>query len=296
MPAIRQKYGFHLIAILTVIVWGTTFVSTKVLINHGLLPVEILIYRFALAYAGILFFCPRTIFAKNRKDELLCMAIGMCGGSLYFLFENTALQIAPASNVALIICITPILTTFLTRLVFKKERIISYMIWGSFIALSGVVLVVFNGKFILKISPLGDMFTLLAALSWAFYSIVFGELSKRYSTLFITRKVFFYGIVTVLPFLYFSPATFDFRLVASPVILFNLLFLGIVASLLCYITWNKAVKELGIVQTSNYLYLNPLVTLLTSSVVIHERITFIALIGSALILSGIYITGKKLRR
>ncbi|KAA6328544.1 DMT family transporter, partial [termite gut metagenome] len=224
------------------------------------------------------------------------VAMGMCGGSLYFLFENTALQIAPASNVALIICITPILTTFLTRLVFKKERIKPCMILGSFIALSGVVLVVFNGKYLLKISPLGDMFTLLAALSWAFYSIVFGELSKRYSTLFITRKVFFYGIVTVLPFLYFSPAAFDIRLVvASPVILSNLLFLGIVASLLCYITWNKAVKELGIVRTSNYLYLNPLVTLLTSSVIIHERITLIALIGSVLILSGIYITEKKFR-
>lgn len=152
--------------------------------------------------------------------------------------------------------------------------------------------VVFNGSFILQISPLGDILTILSALSWAFYGIILRKLQKDYSTLFITRKVFFYGIVTMLPFLVFGYGDLHPQLLTQPVILANLVFLGLIASLLCFITWNTAVKELGVVQTSNYIYFIPLVTLLTSAIVIDEHITAIALVGSVFILCGVYIAEK----
>jgi len=287
-----KTFWFHIIAIITVIIWGTTFVSTKVLINYGLSPVEILLYRFILAYVGIWFVCPRILFAKNMKDELLFIASGLCGGSLYFVFENTALKITLASNVSLIVCTAPIFTAFLAYIIYKKESIKPSLIMGSLTALFGVALVVFNGSFILQISPLGDLLTILAALSWAFYGIILGKLSGRYSTLFITRKVFFYGIVTLIPFLCFGEGTLNPSLISQPIILINLLFLGVIASLLCFVMWNSAVKELGVVQTSNYIYLIPLVTLLTSAIVINEQVTIIALIGSIFILSGVYIAEK----
>lgn len=287
------KYQYHLLAILTVFVWGITFVSTKVLITRGLSPIEIMIYRFLIAYICIWFACPRRIFCGNTKDELLCITAGLTGGSLYFLFENTALQITLASNVSLIICTSPIFTAFVLRLIYKKEKIKNHLIIGSLIALIGVACVVFNGSFILKISPLGDMLTILAALSWAFYGSILRELNKRYSTLFITRKVFIYGILTILPFGLMRSNTFHPGLLLSdPLIIGNLLFLGVVASLLCYVMWNNAIKALGVVQTSNYIYLIPLVTLITSAIVIQENITYIALIGSAFILFGVYIAEK----
>ena len=194
--AISKHYWYHTIAILTVIVWGTTFVSTKVLIGYGLSPSEILIYRFLLAYIGIWFVCPKRLFAKSVKDELLFVAAGLCGGSLYFVFENTALQITLASNVSLIICTSPIFTAFLSYLMYRKEKLKASLIFGSLTALLGVGLVVFNGSFILQINPLGDILTILSALSWAFYGIVLRKVNGRYSTLFITRKVFIYGIIT----------------------------------------------------------------------------------------------------
>lgn len=293
----RKKYWYHIIAIFTVVVWGTTFVSTKILIGYGLSPVEIFLYRFVLAYIGIWFFCPRTLFANSKKDELLCVAAGLTGGALYFVFENTALGITLASNVSLIVCTSPIFTALLTFLFYKKEPLRPRLITGSLVALVGMALVVFNGSFILQINPLGDMLTVLAALSWAFYGIILKQLNGKYSTLFITRKVFFYGIITMLPFSLMDSATFTPSLLINPVIASNLIFLGLIASLLCFIAWNSAVKELGVVQTSNYIYFVPLVTLLTSAIVIDEHITIVALFGSVFILLGVYVAenGFKLK-
>lgn len=293
----HKKYWYHIIAIFTVIVWGTTFVSTKILIGYGLSPVEIFLYRFVLAYIGIWFFCPRTLFANSKKDELLCATAGLTGGALYFVFENTALGITLASNVSLIVCTSPIFTALLTFLFYKKEPLRPRLITGSLVALVGMALVVFNGSFILQINPLGDMLTVLAALSWAFYGIILKQLNGRYSTLFITRKVFFYGIITMLPFSLMDSATFTPSLLINPVIASNLIFLGLIASLLCFIAWNSAVKELGVVQTSNYIYFVPLVTLLTSAIVIDEHITIVALFGSVFILLGVYVAenGFKLK-
>ncbi len=290
-----KVYWYHIITLLTVIIWGTTFVSTKVLIGCGLSPIEILLYRFMLAYVCIWFVCPRKLFAKNVKDELLFVGTGLCAGSLYFVFENTALQITLASNVSLIMCTAPIFTALLSHLIYKKEQLKSHLIFGSVIALLGVSLVIFNGSFILQINPLGDMLTILAALSWAFYSIILKRLNGHYSTLFITRKVFFYGIVTLVPFMVFGSDVFHTHLLTDPVIIVNLLFLGVIASLLCYIMWNSAVKELGVIQTSNYIYFVPLVTLLTSAIVIHEHITYIAILGSVFILLGVYVAEKGLK-
>ena len=287
MTASNKMYRYHFLAILTVIIWGTTFVSTKVLIGNGLTPVEILLYRFSLAYIGICFFCPRKLLANSWKDELLFLGAGLCGGSLYFVSENTALGITLASNVSLIIC-----TAFLSRLFHKGERLKSHLIYGSLMALLGVALVVFNGSFILQINPLGDVLTLIAALMWAFYGLILRRLGGRYPTLFITRKVFFYGIVTLIPVLVISPIHPQIAVLTQPSVICNLLFLGIIASLLCYIMWNTAVKELGVVRTTNYIYVVPLVTLLTSALVIDETITVVALFGSVFILSGVYMAER----
>jgi len=290
---ITKTFWYHLMAILTVSIWGTTFVSTKVLINYGMTPVEILFYRFLLAYCCIWFISPRRLFAKSWKDEGLFISCGLCGGSLYFVSENTALGITLASNVSLIICTTPIMTAFILYLLRKTETLTRNLLLGSFMALGGVALVVFNGSFILKISPLGDLLTLFAALMWAFYCLILKRLDSRYPTLLITRKVFFYGVVTLIPFLPFYPVRFETSILFQPVVLVNLLFLGFIASMVCFIMWNMAVKQLGAVYTTNYIYIVPLVTLVTSALIIDEKITWIALIGCTLILCGVYLAERK---
>lgn len=285
----REKNGlYHLAALLAVVVWGTTFVSTKILLASGLNPAEIMFYRFLIAYVVLWCCSPHIRLPKNPKDESMFALAGISGGSLYFLTENTALQLTQASNVALLLGTAPILTVLLSRLLLKNEPVRKSLAWGSCIALLGVGFVVYNGSAVLRIHPLGDLLTLTAALTWALYNIMLKRLDGKYATLEITRKVFFYGLLTLTPVFFFTPMTFRISQLLQPRIMAHLLFLGLAASFLCYIIWNAAVKRLGTVCTSNYIYIVPLVTLIASSLILHERITGTALTGAALILGGVY--------
>lgn len=282
------EYKYHLAALFTVTVWGATFVSTKVLIANSLTPAEIFLLRFAMAYVCILPFARGRMWAANLRDELLLAAAGLSGGSLYFLTENMALEYAPASNVSLIVCTAPVWTAVVMSLFYRGERMSRRQIAGSALTFAGMVLVVLNGHFVLRLSPRGDMLALSAAMLWMVYSLVIKRLGGRYPAIFITRKVFFYGLVTILPVFAFRPFGADWEVLSRPVVWGNLLFLGVVASMLCYVLWNAAMHRLGAVRTTNYIYFNPLVTIVAATLCIGERITLAALAGAALILYGMW--------
>ncbi len=284
----NPTYRYHLAALFAVAVWGATFVSTKVLIAHGLTPAEIFLMRFALAYLCILPLARGRRFADSLRDEALLLAAGVCGGSIYFLTENMALEFAPASNVSLIVCTAPLWTALVLSLADPRERMSRRQIAGSILAFTGMVLVVLNGRFVLRLSPRGDLLALCAAWLWVFYSMAVKRLANRYPALFITRKVFFYGLLTILPTFALRPFDVAWHELAQPVVWGNLLFLGLIASMLCYLLWNAAMHRLGTVRTTNYIYLNPLVTILTAAVCIDERITPVAMAGAALILYGMW--------
>ena len=287
------KAKWHLIAILTVGIWGTTFISTKILIGHGLNPQEIFLFRFLMAYVGIWFISSRRLMADNWLDEGWLFLAGLTGGSLYFLTENTALGITQTTNVAFIVCSTPLITTLLTRLFFPNEKGGPWLFTGSLVALLGVGFLVFNGNFVLKLSPVGDLLSLAASLLWAFYSLIILKLKGRYSTVFITRKIFFYGLLTILPVFLIQPWHFDLHGLLAPAVWGNLLFLGLLASLICFVVWNMVLKNLGTLSSSNYLYLNPLFTTIASLLFLDERFTWMSLIGALFVLLGVYISGKK---
>ena len=282
---------FHLITAAVVTIWGVTFVSTKVLLQHGLGPMDIMFYRFVIAYCCILVISHKRLWANNWKDEFMLMLSGLTGGTLYFIAENNALRISQASNVALLVCTTPIFTALLANLIFK-EPLRKNMMIGSFIALIGVGLVVFSGSVILQINPLGDFLSILAALMWAIYCLILKPLGNRYSTTFITRKVFIYSILSVMIYFLFDPLMMDVETLTNPIVLLNLFFLGIVASMLCFIAWNAAVKVLGPSRTANYIYVQPMSTLILSSIILSEIITLTSLIGAACIIGGVYLAEK----
>ena len=288
-----KNYTYHLVAVLTVGIWGLTFISTKVLIGHGLSPQEIFLLRFLIAYMGIWLISPRKLFADNWKDEFWMFLGGITGGSFYFFTENTALEITLATNVSFIVCTAPLLTTILSLWIYKKEKATRGLMAGSLLALVGVALVVYNGSFVLKISPLGDFLSLLAAFSWAFYSLIMRKMSNCYGITFITRKIFFYGVLTILPAFLLHPLQPNLDVLLKPIVLSNLLFLAVLASLICYVLWNVVLKQLGTVRASSYIYLNPLVTMVASVIILHEQITWITLLGAGCIIFGVYQAEKK---
>lgn len=283
----RPSLWYHLLALVTICVWGTTFASTKVLLINGLTPSEIMCYRFGIAYV-LSWMCTRRLFADNLVDELYLALAGFVGGTIYFLSENTAIKFSITSNVALIVCATPVLTALLAILCYKNVRFTRKLAIGSVIALVGIGFVILNGA-VLKINPLGDSLALAAAMSWAIYSVVLRRFDGRYSTWFITRKIFFYGLITMFPVICLDGEPLHLEAFAVPAVAYNILFLGVVASMLCFYSWNLVLLKLGTIRASNYLYTQPIVSLVCSVAVLEEPITYIAGIGTVFILLGIYV-------
>lgn len=283
---------YHVTAVCIVGIWGLTFISTKLLIGRGMAPQEIFLLRFLMAYAGIWLLSKRKWWADRWQDELWLVLGGVTGGSFYFLTENMALEYTLATNVSFLVCTTPLVTTLLSLLLYKNVRATRSLIGGSLLALAGVALVVCNGHFVLRLSPVGDLLSLLASLSWAVYSLIMRRMADRYEAVFITRKIFFYGVLTILPVFIFHPWQFELSRLLVPSVLFHLLFLGVLASLACFAVWNVVLKRLGTVRASNYIYLNPVFTLVGSAIVLGERLTPMAWAGMALILGGVYWAGR----
>ena len=281
-----------LTAFFVVCIWGTTFVQTKVLINAGLHPEEIFLFRFLLAYVFIIPFAGKRLFLDNLKDEAAALLLGITGGSLYFATENTALVYGYCSNVSLIVCVTPLTTALLMGWLYPSERLGRKALLASLVALIGVALVVFNGNFVLKLSPLADGLAFAACICWTLYSLLMRYIAGKYSTLLIMRKVFGYGVLTILPFFVGSAPRWELVVEAEPVVWINLLTLGCVASLICYTLWNFVLDRLGTVRATNFIYFNPVVTMVTSWLVLGERITPIAIVGAVMVLAGMYWAEK----
>ena len=301
-----KNLRYHLLALAVVAVWGVTFVCTKVLINAGMHPVAIFFLRFVLAYAGIWLYIAlsreKVRLWYGWRNELVFLILGISGGSFYFLTENTALAYTQATNVAFLVCSAPLFTAIFTLLYrrFGKGRFAEGLehirlglplIGGTLLALSGMALVVFDGTR-LQLSARGDLLAIGAALCWAVYSLFMGQMTREHGAVAATRKVFFYGLLTILPFLGGYRDSFSMEILGRTQVWANLLFLGLVAALICFNLWNLVMDKLGNVTSTNYVYLNPVFTLLTAMAVLGERTTALAGLGCAAILAGVIWAGR----
>ena len=283
---------YHLAALFTIIVWGITMVSTKVLLQDGLTPEEIMIIRFVMAYLFLWIIYPRSHRIKSWRDELIFIGMGITSGSLYFFLENTALVYTSATNASLICALIPLLTAIFTYIVFREKRLSKRFWIGSLISITGTILVVLNGTFSLKFNLFGDFLALMAIVSWSVYGVLIKFLKGNYNSLFVTRKIFLYGILTIAPYFLYEPFDVPLETLIKPVNLMNLCFLGLIASSLCYYFWTLSLRWLGVVKTNNYIYFSPLVTIITANIVLSEQITIYVVSGTILIISGLLIAAR----
>lgn len=290
----KQSHNLLLLWPLAVMaVWGETFVSSKVLLNEGLMPADIFLYRFTIAYVGMVLLSHRKMWTNSLKHELLIALAGVAGGSMYFLTENMALKYSTASNVAILVGTTPLVTALVMAMFYKEERMMGRQIIGSLVAFLGLILVVLNGQLILHLNPLGDALALAASFSWAIYSLCIKPLSSQYEPRFITRKVFGYGLLTILPwFAFVQPLNSDIVLLSMPKVWGNLLWLGVVASLVCYLIWNWIIPRLGVVKVTNIVYTQVAFTMVFSAIILHERITWMAILGTLILIGGMVLSEK----
>ncbi len=303
----RARLIAHMCALLAVAMWGTSFVCTKVLTNNGLGPVEIYIYRFVLAYLLVLLACHKKIMANSLIDELLFAVCGLCGGSIYFIAENNAVNYTRVSDVSMITTLAPLLTTLLIGALYKSERPGRWTYISSVVAFLGVGCIVFKdglssltadgGPDSLS-ATMGDLLALGSAFSWAIYSIVLRKLNVTYSALFVTRKTFFYGLVTAIPFwMLTSEPISPVSVLMKPEVVLNLLFLGVMCSMVAYMIWSSVMSVLGAIKTNNYLYLQPVFTMVIAAILFdNDPITLMGCFGAVLIIGGLWMGDYMTRR
>jgi drug/metabolite transporter (DMT)-like permease len=285
-----HRFCGHLAALFTMLIWGTTFISTKVLLR-SFDPVAILSYRFVLGYLVLVLMHFRPLKFQGCKTELLFAGAGLCGVTLYYLLENMALTYTLSSNVSIIVSTAPIFTGLLAHWLLKGEKLRPRFFLGFFCAISGIALISLGTQLLLQINPRGDLLSVLAAIVWAFYSIFIKKISELgLHPLEYTRRVFFYGILMMIPIVLKMGVGFEVQQLLQPVNLLNLLYLGCCASAVCFVAWNYAVSRLGAVKASIYIYGIPAVTILFSWLILREPLSLASLAGAGLTLAGMLLS------
>ncbi|MBR0591616.1 DMT family transporter [Bacillus sp. FSL W8-0920] len=288
----KQLLG-HLAAMFTIFLWGSTFISTKILLT-AFSPTEILFFRFFIGYLALMMIYPVTMKVQRKKHELMFALAGLCGVVLYYFLENVALTYTFASNAGVISSVVPFFSFLLAYFLLKDEPLHRRFFIGFFIAMTGIVLISFNGMTTFQLNPIGDALALTATIVWAFYSILSKIINQYgYHIIQVTRRVFFYGLLWMLPLIWHFKIRIDWERLTNPSFAFHLLFLGLFASAICFLTWSFSVKTLGVVKASVYIYGVPIITMVISMIVLHERLTLMSVLGTALILGGLLLSDKK---
>ena len=288
----RRQLRGHVLSILCVIAWGTSFLVSKGLMEK-ITPVQLMMLRFIIAWLAIWCIYPKWQF--NWKEEGQFIVLSLVGNTLYYLAENTALRLTLASNVSILVSAAPIASALMLPLFERDEKLSKRQIAGIGIAFFGVLFVVFNGVFVLKLNPLGDLLSLAAAFFWALYGFLAKRIMDRYDTFLSTRKLMFYGMITTLPLLWLEHGDLNrIRLLKLDDIC-GLFYLGLICSAVCYMMWNEAIADIGAMKANLYVYAVPVVTMIASAIFLHEKITWGGAVGVVLVVGGMLLSNVNRR-
>lgn len=287
----------HLLALFTILVWSTTFVATKVLIAAGLTPLWILVIRFTLGFLALCCLRPHRLAVTDPRHGRLFAAAGLTGVTCYFLLENIALAFTSATAVGAIAATAPLFCALITLARGSRPAAPGRFALGFALAMAGIVLVgTASGEAAFAESArdnlIGCGLAFAAAIVWAAYSTIVGRIAEAgYETLAATKRIFGWGLLFMAPTLLVAGPV-PLATLAEPLVAGNLLFLGLGASAACFVTWNFAVKHLGPVTTSTYIYLVPALTGTASAVVLGEPLTVPIVGGLALTIAGLTLSNR----
>ena len=288
----NREVFWHFLALFVVIVWGTTLASTKVLLAD-MSPIQILLYRSLFAYGLLFAMSPRLQTFSSVKNEVLYFLSGLCGITLYFLLENTALLYTYSSNAALLVTASPLFTVLIASFIIKTHTFSKLLLTACVMALVGVALVLANQPMNLTNGMLGNILAILSGLAWSFFGFANSAIKDALNPMVRMRKVFLYGIITASLYMLVTGEAFINLHAFTPINLANLLFLGGIASALCFVLWNNANKHLGVVKTSLYIYFIPLIAVLLGVVLLGETITISTMLGGILIALAVFLANYK---
>lgn len=303
----NNKIAGVALASFSVLVWGVTFVATKALLTD-FSALEILLYRFVAAYLALWVICPKVEKISLRENLIFALA-GLSGVVVYQFAENTALHFTACCNVSIIVSLCPMLTAIIAQIFLREHHITRWFIIGFVVAISGVTMVSLDGYGTIEFNLRGDLLAFFAAVCWGFYSLCVTVINRRrYNAVCSTRRIFFFAVLFMIPLVVVgahteagSPSHFSFdaavnaaRFTKAANVL-NMLFLGVVASGLCFWAWNRACSILGTVSVSAGIYLIPVVTIVFAHFFLGENLSALGIAGAMLTIAGLFIGGKRRR-
>lgn len=269
-------------------IWGLTFLSIKVAVVE-LKPMTLALYRFVIASAllPLIAVTRKTPLKISARDFPLLILSGIIGVTFYFFFENNGIMRLSASESSIIVGTIPVIT-LLVDMAFYRIRAKKTVIIGIFLSFGGVALMVAKSESAGSSSG-GYLYMIGAVLSWVAYTFLTKSLSMRYPLLAITFWQIFFGMLGCVPFAFFEGQ--GLVRMSGPV-LFNVLFLGILASGLGYWLWVMVLDRLGASRSSVFINLIPVVSVAASFVVLGERLAPAQLAGGAAAILGVYLATK----
>ncbi len=278
----------------TVIVWGWTFVATRICLEF-FTPAELLGLRLLIGLPVLLVVVIAKKIKFNRsKSDTQQVLIGSAVITLHFLIQITGLQYTTATNTGWIISVSPLVMAVLAY-IFLKEKIGKNQIIAIAVATFGILLLMSRGDFTRLgfLTSLGDWLVLISAHTWAIYTVVTRNLSKTQHPLAITVGVLTPALVLMTAYMAFTSDWTKFaHLPARGVV--ALLFLAIVGLALGHWFWQEGVAKVGAARAGIYLYIEPVATTVLAIPLLNEPFGWATAAGAALVMAGVFI-GQRIK-
>jgi drug/metabolite transporter (DMT)-like permease len=283
-------------ALFAVVVWGASFIATKVAVGEAS-PNTIVWIRFAMGVMilGWAVFTRKQFKWITPKELGYFSLLGFLGITFHQWLQSNGLVTAQATTTAWIVATTPIFIAVLGWLVLK-ERLGWFRVAGIALAALGVLLIVSKGDLnsltIGKFGTVGDYLVMVSAVNWAVFSVLSRDGLKDHPAARMMFYVMTLGWVFI-SILFVADSGFNElnRFTASGWT--AVIFLGVFCSGIAYIFWYDALQEIPASRLGVLLYIEPLIAVVVAAIILGEAITLPALIGGAVILLGVWMVNKK---
>ena len=227
---------------------------------------------------------PQNLF----RFALPYIGLGLCGGSLYFVAEYDALKLTSSVNVGIITSCVPVATAIIMILMKKAKVNWRYFAYSA-LAIVGVAMVIINGRFSFEFNAVGDMLAVAAMFLWAAYSIILDRMDHSESSIIVSRRLFFWALLTILPSFFINTQAVELTNLKQPEVALTVLYLGGVASAACIWMWDVSIRHIGAVDTNKFLYLMPIVALFIGIFFLNYEATWWNTIGAAAVIVSCYM-------
>ncbi len=292
----KKRLQGHIFSIICIFIWGCSGIFTKTL-TKSFNRFTVLAIEYGIAYLCLWLFVNHKVHKLTLREELMFFLAGLFGTALYGNFQVAAYSMIPAGIASVLINTSPILIAIFSS-IFYKEKITKWFVLGFFIAMAGIFLVSFNSITSLNVNPLGLLCAVMASFCYATYTMFLRQIHKiqNIEVSYITRHTQFYGILWMIPFWLISGDAIDFTGIMTLENIVSAIFVGVVMSLLSSLLWNRAIMAIGAVDSAVYIYAISPISVVSSALVLHEKITLLLLLGIALVIFGVIVSGKKDKR